>query len=130
MTTLQKILTTTTLAGIASAGIYESRQASTLRSQVQTLQQQEAPLAEQIRQLQRERDEATNQLAALAEEMVKTKSDNIELLKLHGEVARLRREKLHSAKSAGETDDSGTIGKIRWCPEWKACRLELAGSGD
>jgi RNA polymerase sigma factor (sigma-70 family) len=123
MTTLQKILITTTLAGIASAGIYESRQASTLRSQVQTLQQQEAPLAEQIRQLQRERDEATNQLAALAEEMVKTKSDNIELLKLHGEVARLRREKLHSAKSAGETDDSGTIGKIRWCPEWKDAGL-------
>ena len=33
------------------------------QSQVQTLQQQQAPLAEQIRQLQSERDDATNRLA-------------------------------------------------------------------
>ena len=123
MTTLQKILITTTLAGVASAGIYESRQASTLHSQVQTLRQQELSLTGQIAQLQRQRDDATNQLAALANEMVKIKSDNTELLKIRGEVTRLRKEKLRSAQSAGETDDSEIIGKIRWRPEWKDAGL-------
>ncbi len=48
MTTLQKSLITATLAVVAGAGIYEARQASTLRSRVQTLQQAQVPLAEQI----------------------------------------------------------------------------------
>ena len=48
MTTLQKALVTATVAVLAGAGIYEAHQASALRSQVQTLQQQQAPLAEQI----------------------------------------------------------------------------------
>jgi RNA polymerase sigma factor (sigma-70 family) len=92
MTTLQKTLITAALAVFAGTGIYEARQAATLRSQVQTFQQQEWSLTGQIAQLQRERDDATNQLAALAEELVKTKSDNTELLKLRGEMARLHKE--------------------------------------
>jgi len=62
MTALQKTLIT------AGGGIYEARQAATLRSQVQTLQQQQVPLTEQIGQLQRERDDATNQSAMLVNE--------------------------------------------------------------
>src|SRR5437899_2714726 len=59
MTTLQKTIIGATLAVAVGTGIYEARQASTLRSQVQTLQQQRAPWTEQIQQLQRERDDAT-----------------------------------------------------------------------
>jgi len=66
MTTLQKALITVTVVVTAGTGIYEARQAATLRSRVQTLQQQQAPLTEQIQQLQRERDEATKQLAVLS----------------------------------------------------------------
>jgi RNA polymerase sigma factor (sigma-70 family) len=91
MTTLQKTLITATIATVVSTGIYEARQASTLRNQLQTLQQQQAPLAEQIQQLQRERDDATNRLASLANELAKMKNNNIELLKLRNEMAMLRR---------------------------------------
>ncbi len=94
MTTLQKALITTTLAVGAGAGIYEARQTTTMRAQVQALQQQQAPLAEQIQQLQRERDDATKRLAELQaeNERLKSNQNTAELLKLRGEVARLRNE--------------------------------------
>ena len=92
MTTLQKTLITATVAVVAGAGIYEARQAATLRSQVQILQQQQAPLAEQILQLQRERNDATNRLATLADELAKAKSNNLELMKLRGQMTQLRNE--------------------------------------
>jgi RNA polymerase sigma factor (sigma-70 family) len=100
MTTLQKTLVTATLAIVAGAGIYEAHQASTLRSQVQTLQQAQVPLAEQNRQLQRERDDATNRLTALTEELARVKKNPSEVLKLRGEVGVLLQEK---AANAGES---------------------------
>jgi RNA polymerase sigma factor (sigma-70 family) len=93
MTTLQKTLITATLAIIAGAGIYEATQTSKLRGQVQMLQQQQSPLADQILQLQHERDGATNQLAALADELARLKKNPSEVLKLRGEVGVLRQEK-------------------------------------
>jgi RNA polymerase sigma factor (sigma-70 family) len=92
MTTLQKTLITATIAAVAGAGIYEARQASRLREENQSFQQQQAPLAEQVRQLQREYDEMTNRLATLQAENIQLKSsqNSAELLKLRGEVARLQ----------------------------------------
>lgn len=90
MTTLQKTLVTATLAAAIGTGIYEARQASNLRTQVQTLQQQQAALTDQIQQLQSERDNATNWLASLADQNATLKRSPTELLKLRGEVARLR----------------------------------------
>jgi len=90
MTTLQKTIIGTAFIAAVGTGVFEARQASHLRDQVQTLQQQQAPLAEQIRQLQRERDDATNRLAWLTEEIAKNKENNLELLKLRGEVGVLR----------------------------------------
>jgi RNA polymerase sigma factor (sigma-70 family) len=92
MTTLQKTLVTVTVAALAGAGIYEARQAAQLREQNQTLQQSQAPLAEQILQLQRERDVATNRLAGLADELAKANNKNLELLKLRGELGVLRQQ--------------------------------------
>jgi len=71
-------------------GIYEARQASTLRSQLQTLQQQPAPWTEQIQQLQRERDDATSKLVALQKENEELRGNIEELAKLRGEGARMR----------------------------------------
>ena len=92
MTAIQKTLIVTTLAVVAGTGIYEARQASQLSEQVQTLQQQQVPLAEQIRRLQKERDVATNQLAALDVEnaQFQTNQNETELLKLRGEVTQLQ----------------------------------------
>jgi RNA polymerase sigma factor (sigma-70 family) len=66
MTTLQKALITGTLVAAIGAGVYEARQALRLREEVQTLQQQQAPLTQQIQQLQQERDDALKRLAAAA----------------------------------------------------------------
>ena len=92
MTALQKTLIGTTFLVVAGAGIYETRQASTLRTQVQTLQREQGPLVEQIQQLQRERDEANRRSALLAGEIVRTNANPAELMRLRGEVSRLRNE--------------------------------------
>jgi RNA polymerase sigma factor (sigma-70 family) len=94
MTTLQKTAVAATVAVLAGAGIYEAHQASHLREQNQTLQQQQAPLTEQVQRLQRERDDATNRLAGLQEDYARLKSnpDQSELLRLRGEVGRLRQQ--------------------------------------
>jgi RNA polymerase sigma factor (sigma-70 family) len=91
MTTLQKTLITATLAVVAGAGIYEARQDSRLRGQVNTFEQQQAPLAEQIQQLQRERDEARTQLASIREEKERLTNNAAELLRLRGMAGVARR---------------------------------------
>jgi RNA polymerase sigma factor (sigma-70 family) len=89
MTTLQKTLVAATLLTAVGTGIYEARQASTLRSQLELLQREHAPLAGKLQQLQHERDDAASRLAALAGELSKANSNPPELLKLRGEVNRL-----------------------------------------
>ena len=98
MTTLQKALITVTIAGVAGGGIYEARQASQLRNQVRTLQQQQGPLAEQIRQSQSERDAATKRLASILEEIANLKGNSAELLRLRGQVGTLRKQAEESAR--------------------------------
>jgi len=108
MTTLQKTLVTATVAVLAGTGIYEARQAAQLRAQNQTLQQQQTPLAGQIQQLQRERDDATNRLASLADEIARLKRNPTELLKLRGEVARLQ----NTANDPAESAVKETLAKV------------------
>jgi RNA polymerase sigma factor (sigma-70 family) len=92
MTTLQKTFIAATLTAAIGTGIYEAHQAAQLREQNQILQQQQAPLAEQIRQLSQALTDATNQNAALLAEndQLKSNSNEDELLKLRGEVTRLK----------------------------------------
>jgi RNA polymerase sigma factor (sigma-70 family) len=94
MTTLQKTILTITFATLAGAGVYEGHQAAQLRSQVQTLQQQQAPFAEQFRKLQNSLADATNRLADLLAEnsQLKSNSQRNELLKLRGAVTRLQND--------------------------------------
>jgi RNA polymerase sigma factor (sigma-70 family) len=66
MTTIQKTIIGATLAAAVGTGVFEAHQASQLREQNQTLQQQQAPLAEQIRRLSEERDDALKRLALLS----------------------------------------------------------------
>jgi len=106
MTTLQKTFFAAALTAAIGTGIFEARQASQLREQNQIFQQQQTPLAEQIRQLQRERDDATNQLAGLIAENTQLKSgtNEDELLKLRGEVGVLHRQ-LENANQNAQTDE-------------------------
>ena len=90
MTTIQKTLITAALIASVGAGIYEAKESAAARAEVRTLQAQQVPLAEQVRQLQAERDRATNRIAGLKEELAKNEKNNSELLKLRGEVGVLR----------------------------------------
>jgi RNA polymerase sigma factor (sigma-70 family) len=103
MTTIQKTLIAAALAAAVGAGIYEASQASTLRAQVQTLeQQQQAPSAEQIEQLQRERDEASRQLGLLRDDNERLSRNTPELLRLRGEMGMLRAQMNDAAKLRAE----------------------------
>jgi RNA polymerase sigma factor (sigma-70 family) len=90
MTTIQKTVITAAFALAVGTGIYEAHQASQLRGQNRSLQQQQTQLAEQIQQLEDENDDATNRLASLTDELARRKNNDNELLKLRGEVVRLR----------------------------------------
>ena len=95
MTTIQKTIIAAVAAGAIVTGVYQARQVSNLREQVQTLEQQQeqqAALSNQVQELQRERDRATNALAALTAENAALKKSPNEVLKLRGEVGRLRQE--------------------------------------
>jgi len=101
MTTLQKTLVTAVLAATIGAGAYEAKQAHDARAEVQTLQQQQAPLAGQVRQLQNNFADATNRLAGLLAENARLNSgsNQLELLKLRGEMGQLR-QKMQDLPSA------------------------------
>jgi len=103
MTTLQKSMLAAALATAVGFGIYEAREAAHMRRQVKTVgqdQEQQAQLSNQVAQLQYERDRATNALAALAAEQASTKKGPNEVLKLRGEVGRLRQENAQMGSSS------------------------------
>jgi len=111
MTLLQKSLITAALVVTIGAGAYEAKQAADARGEVAALRSAQAPLAEQLRQMQRERDEATNRLAARDAELAKANGNHAELLRLRGlaGVARRNTEELEHlraqlAKPSSETN--------------------------
>jgi RNA polymerase sigma factor (sigma-70 family) len=87
MTTLQKTVITTAIVVAVGTGIYHARQASNLRTQVQALRETQA---QQVQQLQSERDNATQQLAVLRDDNERLNRNSAELLTLRAEVGRLR----------------------------------------
>jgi RNA polymerase sigma factor (sigma-70 family) len=109
MTAFQKTLVAATVAVLAGAGIYEARQASTLRSEVQILQQHQASLTAQIQQLQSERDNAARQRTAIDSDNQRSNVDTSELLRLRGEVGLLRRQ-----IAATKATQEGTTNQIRF----------------
>lgn len=90
MMTVQKSLITAAMAVLAGTAIYAAHQNSKLRAQIQTIQQDQAPLAEKVQQLQQAYEDATNQLAGFSKDNAQLESNNSELLALRGEVARLK----------------------------------------
>jgi RNA polymerase sigma factor (sigma-70 family) len=91
VTTLQKSLITAALAMVAGAGIYAAHKNAGLRDEMQSLQQQQAPLTAQLAELQTERDDATNQVAGLLAENspAEAGSKAAEILRLRREVSQL-----------------------------------------
>jgi RNA polymerase sigma factor (sigma-70 family) len=84
MTTLQKTFITAAFVATVGAGIFEANQAAQLRAQNQILQQQQTPLAEQIRQLQTNNESFSNRLVEIGEAKQMSEAQFNELLKLRG----------------------------------------------
>ncbi len=110
MTTLQKTLLAAAVAAAIGTGIFAARQYSQFRSQIQALQEQQAPLDRQIQELQKERADHTNRLAMLTAENANLKKRPAEVLKLRGEVSRL-----HQENASARTNSA--FGKITSDPE-------------
>jgi len=86
MTNSQKAISVVALGAAIALGVYEARRASRLLIQVERLQQQQVPLADQIQRLQMERDKATNMIRWLNEELAKSGKNDLELLQLRGAI--------------------------------------------
>jgi preprotein translocase subunit SecD len=113
MTTFPKTLITATIAAAVGAGIYETHQAATLRTQVETLQQQQAPLAEQLAQLKSDNENLSNRVAQ-ANRSPSLSSERLrELLRLRGEVGLLRRQQreLEQVAAAAQSRTPGMAGQ-------------------
>jgi RNA polymerase sigma factor (sigma-70 family) len=116
MTTFQKTMAVVATAAIVGAGIFQSVRASRLREENQELLSRQAPLAARARQLESERDVASQQLAAVRGEKDRLNADTAELLRLRGEVSRLKLEaskRDSAAKSTPGRDESEPEGGSR-----------------
>jgi RNA polymerase sigma factor (sigma-70 family) len=102
MTLLQKALVATTVTVLIGTSVYEAHHATQMRAQVQTLRSQQAPLAAQIQQLQQQRDEASNEVASLTAEAARAGHNDMELLKLRGEVGVLRQQQSQHPATAAQ----------------------------
>ena len=104
MTTIQKTIIAAMVAGAALGGAYQARQISKLRAQVQTLKQQQEQQAALSNQLQearaRSRPRRKRAGRAFRPECPVKKGPN-EVLKLRGEVGRLRQENADLGSSNG-----------------------------
>lgn len=108
-TALQKALVGTTLAAAIGTGIFEAHRASQFREQTLALKQQQAPLAAQIHQLQQERNDATNRLAALQTQLDAVSQNNVDSLKLRGESTPLRQDSAGLAQMNGALKDKTVV---------------------
>ena len=98
MTALQKTLITTIIAAAVGTGIYEARQASTMRSQVQGLQQQQAPLTDQLAVLKTENERLSNLVAQAKDSQALSQAQLNDLLKLRGKATQAQKDSRELAK--------------------------------
>ena len=110
MTTLQKTAFTAAIAAAVGAGIFEAHQASTFRTQVETLRRQQAPLAEQLAQLRTENEGLSNQLLQAKDSQALSKTQLSELLKLRGQAGMAGSDSRELAKLKSTLDrQTGTL---------------------
>src|SRR5438552_14232492 len=116
MTTLQKIVITASVAVAVGTGVYEARQISLLRTQVDTLHRQQEPFARQAEEVARQRDEAIKRLAAADQENARLRRETADISGLRGEVTALRqtaRERAIAESTAGAWAARTTLLKQR-----------------
>lgn len=122
MTTAQKAIIAAVVAiGAVTVGV-QTRQASNLRAKLEHHQAQAAGLSNQVQQLEKERDAARQQAAALIKENAAKAPAPGDSLKLRGEVSQLRQEKR-------ELGDTSGLSKVTANPETKRLMREQQKAG-
>ena len=101
MSTVQKTAIVIVALAALAFGLYQAQQISSLRDQVQMLRQQKEQQAIHVQELEKERDTASSRLASLSKPTESPTKGTNEVLKLRGEVGRLRRENADIASSSG-----------------------------
>ncbi|HZM01463.1 MAG TPA: sigma-70 family RNA polymerase sigma factor, partial [Candidatus Saccharimonadales bacterium] len=109
MTTLQKALLTITIAAVASAGVFEARQAAVLRYQVQALQKQQNPLIEQLAIEQNLNQKLSNKLARATDSQALSKAQFNDLMRLRGQIGVARADSRELAKLKSKLAQSGGL---------------------
>jgi hypothetical protein len=112
MTTLQKVLVAATVTLLAGAGVFEGLQASRLRDQAETLQQQQAPFLEHLAALKTDNEHLSNEVAQAQDANALAQAQLSELLKLRGQALapgdarELARLQATLAEQSGKMPDS------------------------
>lgn len=141
MTTVQKSVIATTLAVAIGTGVYQAHQASRLRSDNELIRQQQVALAHQIEQLTNDRDQALRRAAALGAQRNPHSEETAELLRLRGEVGRLRQENRSLARAGTNDANEGEMeslmsrvnqfkARLKELPEHQIPELELITQAD
>ena len=140
MTTVQKSVIATTLAVAVGTGVYQAHQASRLRSDNEVIRQQHTAMTQQIEQLTKDKEQALRQAAAVRQQ--KDRSDETsELLRLRGEVSRLRQENQAMAATSPDEEDSTELeslmakvnqlkARMKELPEHQIPELQLITQAD
>jgi RNA polymerase sigma factor (sigma-70 family) len=131
MTTIQKALLATALAAIIGTGIYEARRASHMQEETLALRVQQDSLAGQ---LQADRDEASDKLAAAQRLGSQSHGDLSELLKLRAQVAKLRDDARELARlkadAVSKENDPTAAAMDSWLVRVKKLKDRLAQTPD
>jgi hypothetical protein len=132
---MKRIHLTVIAAAIAAAlatALYDARQVSRFRDQARDLEGQRDALAGQNRRLQSERDAALARLASAQQAAEHPRAETSELLKLRGEVARLRGESRELARlkaSATHPENDPAESEMKsWLDRTKKLKQRLAQS--
>jgi RNA polymerase sigma factor (sigma-70 family) len=130
MTIMQKAVVAAAFAAAVGTGIYEARQAVHFQEQARAAQLQQDALTQQNLELQKERDAATNQIASLKFEANRSRTDSAEVVKLRGEVSRLRSaaQELAQSKKSGAGDDADAAVMKSWIYRSKKLKDQIAQS--
>ncbi|HIG26982.1 MAG TPA: sigma-70 family RNA polymerase sigma factor, partial [Verrucomicrobiales bacterium] len=111
MTTFKKSIIVTTLVTLVGTGVFETHKVSGLRKQIQTLEEQDAG---QARELRRERGEVLSRLAATRNEMDRLRRDLAELPDLRGEISRLQHNLKEQTHAKPQSVDATEIAAKFW----------------
>jgi hypothetical protein len=122
---IKRALVGLTLVAVAGAFIFQAHQELRLRRELQMVEKQSASMAEQMRIVQLERDQASNRVVSLSDEIERLTRDSGELLRLRSGVTRLRSE-MQDSKHLAEKQptvspqkpEKSDVGRLNQITQW------------